>query len=162
MQNAKDTFYMTLRSRLAVLNPARTVVVRGALRPGVLVDENELATASTTVDAFVVQWTGLVVDTHGPMPLAAMTCEVHYATDGNSGNGGMDRGRLLEEMDAELVQTMQPRSAIKMNYTVSPAAAMGTCVFWGDIAFGDAKTVAERLERTATVQVFAYQEAGEL
>ena len=43
MQSAKDTFYVTLRDRLAALNPARTVVVRGMVRPGVLVEENELA-----------------------------------------------------------------------------------------------------------------------
>ena len=42
MQNAKDTFYVTLQSRLAALNPARTIVVRGVVRPGTLVEENEL------------------------------------------------------------------------------------------------------------------------
>ena len=45
MQNAKDTFYTTLQSRLAAMNPARTIVVRGVVRPGTLVDENELPTA---------------------------------------------------------------------------------------------------------------------
>ena len=34
MQNAKDTFYVTLRDRLAAVNPARTMVVRGVTRPG--------------------------------------------------------------------------------------------------------------------------------
>ena len=34
MQNAKDTFYMTLRDRLAAVNPARTMVLRGVTRPG--------------------------------------------------------------------------------------------------------------------------------
>ena len=45
MQNAKDTFYVTLQGRLAALNPARTIVVRGVVRPGTLVDENELPSA---------------------------------------------------------------------------------------------------------------------
>ena len=45
MQNAKDTFYVTLRDRLAAVNPARTMVLRGVTRPGVLVEENELASA---------------------------------------------------------------------------------------------------------------------
>ena len=45
MQNAKDTFYLMLQSRLTALNPSRTIVVRGVLRPGILVDENELPTA---------------------------------------------------------------------------------------------------------------------
>jgi hypothetical protein len=35
-------------------------------------------------------------------------------------------------------------------------------VFWADAVFGAASAVGERLERTSTVQVFAYQEAGEL
>ena len=57
MQNAKDTFYVTLRDRLAAVNPARTMLVRGVIRPGLLVEENELASAygsggcvSTAVD----------------------------------------------------------------------------------------------------------------
>lgn len=44
-QNAKDTFYVTLRDRLAARNADRTVVVRGATRPAVVVEENEMATA---------------------------------------------------------------------------------------------------------------------
>jgi hypothetical protein len=39
---------------------------------------------------------------------------------------------------------------------------MATNVFWADPVFGAASATDERLERTATVQVFAYQEAGEL
>ena len=46
MQNAKDTFYEVLRSRLVALNPERTIVLRGVMRPGVLVEENELAVGS--------------------------------------------------------------------------------------------------------------------
>ncbi len=41
MQNAKDSFYMTLRARLAIINPERTVLLRGTLRPGILVEEAE-------------------------------------------------------------------------------------------------------------------------
>jgi hypothetical protein len=40
--------------------------------------------------------------------------------------------------------------------------AMATNVFWGDVVFGAAVVNAERLERVATVEVFCYQEAGEL
>ncbi len=39
---------------------------------------------------------------------------------------------------------------------------MGTNVFWGDAVFGAVKVDSERLERLATVEVWAYQEAGEL
>ena len=41
MQNAKDSFYMALRTRLTAINPERTILLRGAVRPGILVEEAE-------------------------------------------------------------------------------------------------------------------------
>jgi hypothetical protein len=41
MQNAKDSFYIALRTRLAALNPERTILLRGTKRPGILVEEAE-------------------------------------------------------------------------------------------------------------------------
>jgi hypothetical protein len=117
MQNAKDTFYLTLQGRLAALNPARTMVLRGVVRPGTLVDENELATASIPLDVFRLQWTKLQVNSASPLPWVAMECAIRYATDGNAGNGGMDRGRLLAAMDAELASALaaEPRAVPKLN-----------------------------------------------
>ena len=37
MQNTKDTFYITLRTRLTAVNPARTMTLRAVTRPGMLV-----------------------------------------------------------------------------------------------------------------------------
>jgi hypothetical protein len=169
MQNARDTFYVMLRDRLAALNPARTMVLRGVTRPGVLVEENELASAAVPVNAFCLQWTGLSVDAKAALPLVTMVCEIRYATDGSSGNGGMDRGRLLAAMDGELVAAVSgdPQNTPKMNYSVaagagSSALAMATNVFWGDAVFAATVMNGERLERVATVEVFSYQEAGEL
>ena len=168
MQNAKDTFYMMLQSRLATLNPARTIVVRGVVRPGTLVDENELPSAWVPVDVFRLRWTGLQVNNTGPLPLVAMECSIQYATDGSSGNGGMDRGRLLTAMDAELASALRthPHAVLKMNYSAAAdgasPTAMATNVFWADPVFGAATAAEDRLARSVTVQVFAYQEAGEL
>ena len=167
MQNARDTFYVTLRDRLAALNPARTMVLRGVTRPGVLVEENELTSAFQPVNAFCLRWTGLSVDAQGALPLVTMTCEIHYATDGDSGNGGMDRGRLLSAMDGELVAAVSgtPQNVPKMNYaggSGSGSTPTATNVFWGDAVFGAEAVNGERLERVATVEVFSYQEAGEL
>jgi hypothetical protein len=168
MQNAKDTFYTTLQSRLAALNPARQIVVRGVLRPGTLVDENELPSAWVPVDAFRLQWTKLQVTSASPLPWIAIECAIHYATDGTPGNGGIDRGRLLAAMDAELasVLTTAPHTVPKLNYASASAGSapttMATNIFWADPVFGATTATNERLERTATVQVFAYQEAGEL
>ena len=67
-------------------------------------------------------------------------------------------------MDAELAAAMaqHPHTVPKMNYAVTPPAAMQTNVFWADPVFGAIVTTDERLSRTCTVQVFSYQEAGEL
>ncbi|HMH16398.1 MAG TPA: hypothetical protein VK578_25085 [Edaphobacter sp.] len=164
MQNARDTFYVTLRDRLAALNPARTMLVRSVVRPGLLVEENELASANPPANVFRLRWTALRVDAKGALPLVAMGCEIRYATDGNAGNGGMDRGRLIAAMDAELGAAVNasPQNVGKRNYTAVPAVAMGTNVFWGDVVFGNAAVNGERVERVATVEVFCYQEAGEL
>ena len=165
MQSLKDTFYLMLRDRVAMGNEARLVVVRGVSRPGVVVVENELPGASVAgislADAYCLRWTLLGVDNLGALPLTGMTCEIRYATDGTAGNGGMDRGRALAEMDAELnaALTQQPTSVPKMMVVAgqtSATAADGTNVFWGDVAFGPAVVQGERMERTATVEVFGY------
>ena len=169
MQAARDTFYVALRTRLATINPARTIVIRGQVRPGILVDENELPTALQQVDAFTLRWTAMRVDTAGALPLVAMECEVHYVTDGTAANAGMDRGRLLAAMDGELTASLNaaPHSASKMNYsgvsgTGAAAIAMATNIFWSQPAFAPATITGERIGRVATIQVFSYQEAGEL
>lgn len=164
MQNAKDTFYTALQARLATLNPGRTMVVRDVTRPAVIVEENELPSDAVPVDAFRLRWTALKADSSHALPLVTLTCEIRYATDGNTGNGSMDRGRLLAAMDAELAAAIEiaPRSTTKMNYAVTPPAVCGTNVFWGEIIFAPTTVNDERLERVATVEVFSYQEAGEL
>jgi len=166
MQNAKDTFYTMLQSRLAAVNPSRTIVVRGIVRPGLLVEENELPSASPPTDCFRLRWTKLQLVSTSPLPLMAMECWITYATAGSAGNAAMDRGRTLAAMDSELFAALsvEPRSAPKLNYAgasvgVAPTA-MSTCVFWADPVFGPVIVNEERLERTATVQVYAYREAG--
>lgn len=161
MQNAKDTFYIALRDRLKSVNPQRTMTLRGVVRPGILVEEAEAPAAMLPLDAFVLRWTKLAADTEMPATLAMMTCEIHYATAGTQGNAGLDRGRALEEMDDELLQMLLPASAPKMNYAQSPAAQMGTSIFWSSATFAPETTTRERVGRVATIQVFAFQEQGE-
>jgi hypothetical protein len=168
VQNAKDTFFVTLQGRLATLNPSRTIVLRGVVRPGTLVEENELPTGWIPADVFRLEWTGLQVNSAASLPLVAMECSIAYCTDGTASNGGMDRGRLLAGMDAELTSTLgaEPHTIGKMNYAEAGAGvapvAMGTNVFWSDPAFGAVSAIDGRLARILTLQVFAYQEAGEL
>ena len=161
MQNAKDTFFLALRDRLAALNPARQVVIRGQSRPALVIDENEPSSSFDWRDTFRMRWTELAL-AEGPLPLATLRCEFHYATSGNSGNGGMDRGRLLTAMDSELAAIVNtaPQRALKQQIA-DENAAMRTSVFWDDLAFAPARINGEMLERSATVDVYAYQEAGE-
>ncbi len=161
MQNAKDTFYIALRSRLASVNPARTMTLRAVSRPGILVCEAEAPAAQPQLDAFALSWTGMQADVQLPAILAQMTCEIQYSTAGTQMNAGLDRGRALGEMDYEVLRLLYPFSAQKMNYATSPAAAMETMVFWSDPEFGPAVTLRDCLSRTVKVTVFAFQEQGE-
>lgn len=161
MQNAKDTFYITLRSRLATLNPARTMTLRAVTRPGILVCEAEAPAPQPLLDAFALNWTGMQADLQMPAILAQLTCEIQYSTAGTQANAGFDRGRSLEEMDYEVLKLLYPYSAQKMNYTQTPAAAMETVVFWSEPEFGPVLEQRDRLSRTAKVTVFAFQEQGE-
>jgi hypothetical protein len=165
---AKDTFYAALSARIASGNPARTVVIRGALRPGVVVSENELPGAAVDginpADAFCLRWTALTVDTHGALPLVTQVCEVRYATDGTAGAAGMDRGRALAGMDAELsaAVSLEPRCAPLLSVAeiagggASTGTPTGTNIFWGEVAFEAATMRGERMERSAEIEVFCY------
>lgn len=161
MQNVKDTFYITLRNRLAALNPQRVVMLRGVQRPGILVEEAEAPMSQLPSDVFVLRWTVLNADTQLPSTLTQMTCEIHYATGGTQANSGLDRGRAMAEMDAELLSILQPASAQKMDYTQTPAAQMETLVFWTAPEFSPLATSRERLMRVVKVNVFAFEEQGE-
>jgi hypothetical protein len=161
MQNTKDTFYMTLRSRLASMNPARTMTLRAVTRPGILVSEAESPMVQPLLDAFALNWTGMEADLQLPAILVRMTCEVRYSTAGTQTNAGLDRGRALEEMDYEVLRSLYPYSAQKMNYATTPATAMGTMVFWSEPEFGPTVTQRDCLSRTVKVTVFAFQEEGE-
>lgn len=164
MQHARDTFYVTLRDRLAALNPERTVVVRGLSRPGVLIAENELPSTQVIADCFSLHWTALRVEPRQTLPLATMECEIRYATDGSADVGGMDRGQLLGAMDAELLSVLvaEPTHTAKTNYDTQPPTDEGSDVFWNGPKFQPVVANGERLSRTAMVEVWCHLEAGEL
>ena len=168
MQNAKDTFYEMLRSRIAAANPERTIVLRGVTRPGVLVEENEFVSAVTVADCFRLRWIDASVNAENALPVATLTCEVLYETAGTAGNVGMDRGRLLTQMDAELAAALNawPQKTAKQNYaalaTGGSAAAMSTNIWWSDVVLGPLVVKGDRFARTAKVTVMSCEEAGEL
>jgi hypothetical protein len=52
----------------------------------------------------------------------------------------VDRGRVLGELDNELLGICQPTNTEKFDYTQSPAADLGTTVFWNQPALAEAST----------------------
>jgi len=161
MQNAKDSFYMALRARLPALNPERTILLRGAVRPGILVEEAEAPFSQLPSDVFVLRWLGLGVDVDLDATMVAAECEILYQTCGTQSFGGLDRGRMLSQMDEELLAMLQPFSTPKMNYTATPAAAMLTQVFWDEPTLGAITVQRDTLSRSGKVMVYSYQEQGE-
>ena len=161
MQNAKDSFYMALRTRLAALNPQRTVLVRGAVRPGILVEEAESPFSQLPNDVFVLRWLGLAVDMGLSSMMSAEECEIAYQTCGTQSFGGLDRGRLLSALDKELVAMLVPCYTPKVNYASNPQAAMLTSVFWDEPEMGPIVVQRDQLTRSAKVMVCSYEEQGE-
>jgi hypothetical protein len=161
MQNAKDSFYMALRARLIVINPERTVLLRGSVRPGILVEEAEAPFSQLPGDVFVLRWLGLGVEMNLDSAMAAEECEILYQTSGTQSFGGLDRGRSLSAMDEELIAMLQPFYTPKLNYIATPPAPMATNVFWDEPALTPLLSQRDQLSRSAKVMVYSYQEQGE-
>lgn len=142
MQFSKDSFFIALQQRLAGVNPARTVTIDGATLPAVLVVENlPPAAIEPQPNTFYIQWgVATVVDGHaGNGALMSTQCFISYFTLGTV-QSGVDRGRVLGELDGELFAILQPTSTEKFDYTQSPPADLGTTVFWNQPTFGVATT----------------------
>ena len=132
MQAAKDSFYMALRGRLAALNPARTVTIDGVAVPGVVVRENmEPRFNEAQPGVFYVDW-GEVLIAEASRPMIGMECGIWYASEGSDATGGtgVDRGRMLAEMDSELLNICDPPHTEMMDYSQSPSADLGEGIFW--------------------------------
>src|SRR5579863_431391 len=142
MQFAKDSFFLALQLRLAGLNPARSVTLNGVTVPAILVVENlPPSTAETQPNTFYIEWgTGKVVDGHaGDGALMSLECVISYYTLGTVPSM-VDRGRVLGQLDDELLGICQPPNAEKTDYTQSPSVDLGTSVFWTQPAFQEATT----------------------
>lgn len=161
MQNAKDSFYMALRTRLTTVNPVRTILLRGAVRPGILIEEAEAPFSQLPHDVFVLRWLGLAADMDLPTTMASEECEILYQSCGTQSFGGLDRGRALSQMDEEVIAIIQPFCTPKLNYAATPPAAMLTQVFWDEPEFTPIVVLRDQLSRSVKVAVYSYQEQGE-
>jgi hypothetical protein len=155
MQFAKDSFYVALRDRLAVVNPERTITVDGVSRTGVVVAENE-APATEFENAFVLTWGDAELVGNGTK-LMKLACTISYGTGGADSTNG-DRGRALGILDGELLAISQPPRVQKTDYTVIPPQSLGTMLFWTDPEFGGSEDEAGRISRTAKTTVYFYSE----
>ncbi len=161
MQNAKDSFYMALRTRLATLNPERTILLRGTTRPGIIAEEAEAPFGQLPNDVYILRWTGLGVDVELASQMVAAECEIVYSTVGTQAFGGLDRGRLLSAMDEEVDSILLPYSTPKMNYMTQPPTILLTQVFWEAPVFTPSVTLRDKISRSVKVTVYSYQEQGE-
>ncbi len=141
MQFAKDSFFLALQQRLAGLNPARTITLNGVTIPAVVVVENLLpSSAEPLPNAFYIEWGAAeVVDGQaGCGALMSLNAVISYYSLG-SVQSMVDRGRILAQLDDELLSICQPPHTEKMDYTQAPSADLGTKVFWGQPSFSEGK-----------------------
>jgi hypothetical protein len=173
MQFTKDTFYITLRDRLAGLNPVRTITLNGVTRPAIVAAENEVVIPVKPLpDAFYIEWGAAqpVSQQTGDRAIFALECVISYHTFGTV-ESGVDRGRSLAGLDTELLSICQPPTAPKRNYTQTPATDLGTSIVWntpqlGKVVGSEAPrnealprgTTGVRLERTVSLKVFFFPE----
>src|SRR5579863_748858 len=140
MQFAKDSFFLALQQRLAALNPARTVTINGATVPAMVVVENlPPSSAQPQPNAFYIEWGAAdVVDGHaGNAALMSLECVISYYTLGTVASM-VDRGRVLGQLDDELLSICQPSNTEKYDYSQSPSVDLGTRVFWNQPVFEEA------------------------
>lgn len=169
MQFAKDSFFLALRERLAGQNPARTVTVNGATVPAILVVENlPPSGAEPQPNTFYIEWgaADVVGGSAGSGALMSLNAVISYYSLGSVASM-VDRGRLLGELDSELLSICQPPSTEKRDYTPSPSADLGTRLFWSQPAFTEGKgsgrfwghvSFPERMKSGVTDDAESYQD----
>ena len=166
MQAAKDSFFRALQARLALVNSARTISVDGATKPAILVAENEpYPPGKLFFNAFYIHWLGApaVRPFRGTLaPRYEQVAHLEYFVRGTADlqKPFADRGRLVGEMDRELVLILFPGFTPKLDYSQAPPTPLGSSVIW---RFSPSlRTVTERegsvLRRIATINVSFYLE----
>lgn len=139
MQFAKDSFFLALQERLAAISPGRNVTVNGATIPALIVIENlPPSPAQLQPNTFYIGWgDAQVVAGHaGAAPLMSLDVVISYFSMG-SVQSMVDRGRMLAQLDQELLSICQPPTTEKRDYAQSPSADLGTSVFWEQPSFGE-------------------------
>ncbi len=157
MQYAKDSFYMALRDRLAVVNSQRTIEISGVQRPAVVVVENECAgTTEYFGETFLIDWRQAEqVEENGP---TAMRCVITFRTSGTEERCGLDRGRTLATLQEELLAITKLNSTAKQDFEGDEPVDLETRIYWTEPKFGEIEAKSSWLECKASVRVYCFPE----
>jgi hypothetical protein len=162
MQAAKDSFYVTLRDRLVVIDPQRTITLDGAMRPAIAVDENEPADGGPPLcDTFYLHWGSAHPVQPSVSTLMAAECTISYYTEGTEANAGLDRGRELASLDNDVLAISSPCCIAKCDYSSGSPVPLGSTLFWTPPVLNAAKVVSPYVGREAAVTVFFYPEVNQ-
>ena len=125
----------------------------------VVVENLPPAATEPQPNTFYIEWgTASVIDGHaGNAALMSLQCFISYYTLGTT-QSMVDRGRVLGQLDDELLGICQPTNTEKLDYTQSPAADLGTSVFWNQPTFEEATTSGVE-DNTSTYQGRAVRRA---
>ena len=167
MQATKDSFFCALQARLALVNPQRTIVTDGIAKPAVMVVENEpFPPAKLFFNTFYIHWLG-APSVHSfartRSPRYEHLAQVEYFVRGGPTleRPFADRGRLIGQLDQELIEILYPGFTEKLDYTFTPAKSLSSVLLWRWTP--DLRTIADSegsvLRRIATVSVSSYLEA---
>jgi len=167
MQAAKDSFFRALQSRLAAVNPARTITVDGTVRPAILVVENEpYPPPKLFFNAFYIHWLGAPVVRpfrRTATPRYELLAQLEYFVQGTASlqRPFADRGRLMAQLDGELFAILFPGFTEKLDHSIAPPQQLGSVLNWQWSP--DLRTASDGdgsiLRRFATVNVSFYTEA---
>lgn len=162
MQATKDSFYVTLRDRLAQAYPTRTITVGAATRPALVVVENDKPSVTARQhDAFYLEWGEARVVRPAISTLMAMACTVSFATAGTDQNGGLDRGRALGAMQSELLGISAPTTVRKCDWSGATPVDLGSTIFWTGPEFKTAKAEPNCVALEAAFTVYFYPEVNQ-
>ena len=162
MQATKDTFYIALRDRLVQVDPNLTILIDGVTRPAIVVTENEPPSAQPRQDeAFYLDWGGARTVQPATSTLMAMDCTISYTCSGQSDSGGVDRGRKLGALDADLLAICAPQQAHKNDYSSGSPVDFGSNIFWSVPRLDPLKVEAKQVGRQVPMTVFFYPEVNQ-
>jgi len=164
MQFAKDSFYITLRDRLAQVNPERTITANGVAQPAVLLTSTlDPPSAALPKDCFLLSF-GAAETARGFArccePLMGIACKIRYSTAGTAVDAS-DRDRALTALDTELLKIAEPPLGAKMDYTQTPPTDLGQQIFWQRPQLGESVDADATLSRTATLTLFFHCEVSQ-